>query len=177
MNIAVTGATGFIGRYVVRQLAQAGHDCRCWYRPESDRQGLEDLNEHLVWLPGDLGDLEACRELVDGCQAVVHAALFHPGGGFRGSEGELLPFVERNVLGTLALIEAARKAGVSRFVLVSTCAVYEKILDDRPLDEAHPTWPASHYGAHKAALEQFVYSYGLGMGYPICACPQPVFTA
>jgi nucleoside-diphosphate-sugar epimerase len=43
------------------------------------------------------------------------------------------------------------------------------ILDDRPLDEAHPLWPASHYGAHKAALEAFVHSYGFGHGWPICA--------
>jgi nucleoside-diphosphate-sugar epimerase len=42
-------------------------------------------------------------------------------------------------------------------------------LDDRPLDEAHPLWPASHYGAHKAAIEKFVHSYGFGLGYPICA--------
>ena len=80
----------------------------------------------------------------------------------------MLEFVEKNVLGTLQLIEAARQADVDRFVFISTCAVHEKILDDRPLDETHPTWAATHYGAHKAAIEQFVYSYGLGHGYPIC---------
>jgi nucleoside-diphosphate-sugar epimerase len=58
---------------------------------------------------------------------------------------------------------------VPRFVFISTCAVHEVILDDRPLDEAHPLWPTSHYGAHKAALEKFVHSYGLGEGWPICA--------
>jgi nucleoside-diphosphate-sugar epimerase len=67
------------------------------------------------------------------------------------------------------LIEAARQANVNRFVFISTCAVHEKILDDRPLDETHPTWATSHYGAHKAAIEQFVYSYGLGASFPICA--------
>ena len=75
----------------------------------------------------------------------------------------------RTLLGTIRLIEAARTAGAERFVLISTCAVHEKILDDRPLDETHPTLPTSHYGAHKAALEQFVHSYGFGQGYPICA--------
>lgn len=43
------------------------------------------------------------------------------------------------------------------------------ILDDRPLDETHPLWPTSHYGAHKAALEKFVHSYGFGHGWPVCA--------
>ena len=72
---------------------------------------------------------------------------FHPSGGFRGGEGDVVEFVEKNVLGTIRLIEAARTAGAERFVLISTCAVHEKILDDRPLDETHPTLPTSHYGA------------------------------
>lgn len=170
MRIAVTGATGFIGRYIVRHLASLGHDCRCWFRPESDRTGFDDVvPARLTWFAGELGDPRTTTELVAGCDAVVHAALYHPGGGFRGGEGEILEFAERNVLGTLRLIEAARAAGVPRFVYISTCAVHERILGDRPLDETHPTTPTSHYGAHKAALEQFVHSYGWGLGYPICA--------
>ncbi|HUE70836.1 MAG TPA: NAD(P)-dependent oxidoreductase [Pirellulaceae bacterium] len=169
MKIAVTGATGFIGRYILRHLAGAGHSLRSWYRPSSDRLGLDDVASAVEWLQGDLNDERASPSLVAGCDAVVHAALWRPGTGFRGVEGDLIEFVERNVVGTLRLIEAARKAGVSRFIFVSTCAVHEKILDDHPLDETHPTWATSHYGAHKAAIEQFVYSFGLGDGYPICA--------
>lgn len=169
MKIAITGATGFIGRYIVRRLAEAGHELRCWHRPTSDRRGLDDVAARIEWVPGRLGDPDACRALVAGCDAVVHAALDHPGGGFRGGEGELIPFVETNVVGTLQLIESSRAARAGRFVFISTCAVHEKILDDRPLDEAHPLWPSSHYGAHKAAIEKFVHSYGFGAGYPICA--------
>jgi nucleoside-diphosphate-sugar epimerase len=167
MHIAITGATGFLGRYIVNHLGSAGHFCRCWYRPKSDWDGFEAVTRQIEWVPGDLGDRQAAAALVQGCQAIVHAALYHPGGGFRGDEGDLLEFVEKNVLGTLQLIEAARHAGIVRFVFISTCAVHEKILDDRPLDETHPTWATSHYGAHKAAIEQFVHSYG--QGYPICA--------
>ena len=169
MKIAVTGATGFIGRYIVRHLASLGHICRCWFRPGSDRVGLEGISPRLDWLPGELGTPRAAASLVAGCQAVVHAALYHPGGGFRGGEGDILDFVSRNVVGSIELIEAARSSGVERFVFISTCAVHEKILENRPLDETHPTSPTSHYGAHKAAIEQFVHSYGWGQGYPICA--------
>jgi nucleoside-diphosphate-sugar epimerase len=210
MKVAVTGATGFIGRYIVRHLVEQRHECRCWYRTTSDRGGFAALNiqsmeilqlpvrelqeriakeladnvvpenvkndgpvvggdtDDIEWIAGELADGNEAS-FVHGCDAVVHAALHHPGGGFRNGEGDLIEFVQKNVVGTLRLIEAARAAGVGRFVFISTCAVHEKILDDRPLDEAHPLWATSHYGAHKAAIEKFVHSYGLGQGYPICA--------
>jgi nucleoside-diphosphate-sugar epimerase len=169
MQIGVTGATGFLGRYIVAELARQGHHCRCWYRMTSDRSGLAAPPRAITWVPGDLGDPQSARDLLQGCDAMVHAALFHPAGRFVGGEGELLAFVEKNVLGTIRLIETAQRARLSRFVFISTCAVHEKILDDRPLDETHPPWPTSHYGAHKAALEAFVHSFGLGHGFPICA--------
>ncbi len=169
MKIALTGATGFIGRYLTGHLAELNHQLRCLHRPSSDRSGFDTVADRIEWVEGDLGEAEAADQLVTGCDAVVHAALYHPGGGFRGGEGDLIDFVRRNVVGTMRLIETAHQAGAQRFIFISTCAVHEKILDDRPLDEAHPLWPMSHYGAHKAAIEKFVHSYGLGQGWPICA--------
>ena len=171
MLIAVTGATGFLGRYIVRQLASAGHRLRCWYRPSSDRGGLENLAPQIEWLSGSLGDRNATRELVADADAVVHSALQwdRSGGSRSGHEADLIAFLEANLMGTLRLFQAAYQAGVPRFIFISTCAVHEAILDDRPLDETHPLWPTGHYGAHKGALEKFVHSYGLGKGWPICA--------
>lgn len=172
MKVAVTGATGFLGRYIVQHLCNLQHHCRCWFRPTSRLDDMAVDASRLDWITGELGDERACRALVDGCDAVVHAALHHPGGGFRrdlATPGNLVDFVGKNVLGTLQLIEAAKQAGVSRFIFISSCAVHDVILPDRKLDEAHPMWARSHYGAHKAAIEEFVYSYGLGEGFPICA--------
>lgn len=169
MRIAVTGASGFVGRYIVTRLIDSNHICRCWYRPGSDRSGLSTDDSRLEWVLGELGSQQASAALVEGCDAVVHAALHRSGAGFRGAEGDLATYVEQNLLGTIRLIEAARAAGAKRFVFISTCAVHEEILDDRALDEAHPLWPTSHYGAHKAAIEKFIHSYGLGQGYGVCA--------
>lgn len=169
MHIAITGATGFLGRYIVNLLLEQGHTCRCWHRPQSDRGGFVNDGKDIQWLPGALNDADATQQLVKGVDAVVHSALERSGTGFVGGEGELLTFAERNILGSLRLMQAARQADVARFIFISTCAVHDLILSDRQLDEAHPLWPKSHYGAHKAAIEKFVHSFGLGEGWPICA--------
>jgi nucleoside-diphosphate-sugar epimerase len=171
MHIAITGATGFLGRYLVSQLAGAGHHLRCWYRQGSDRSGFEQQSGAIEWLPGALGEEAAVRELVRGADAVVHAAVQWEGprNRGRGSHGAASVFFGVNLTGSLQLFQAALEADVPRCVFISTCAVHEVILDDRPLDEAHPLWPTSPYGAHKAALEAFVHSYGLGQDWPICA--------
>jgi nucleoside-diphosphate-sugar epimerase len=169
--IAVTGATGFLGRYLVRRLADAGHRLRCWARPGADREGFGAAAGAVEWMPGDLGDEAAAVALVRGADALVHAALARPGGASfsAGGRDDFLGFLRPNLIGSLQLFRAAFEAGVGRCVFISTCAVHEVVLNDRPLDEAHPLWPTSPYGAHKAALEAFVSSYGRGRGWPVCA--------
>ena len=171
MKIALTGATGFLGRYIVRWLAGAGHRLRCWFRPGSDRSGLDDVAGAIEWIKGGLGNSAAASDLVSGVDAVVHAAVEWQGPRNRGagSHGGSDPFFGVNLTGSLQLFEAAFESEVSRFIFISSCAVHDMILDDRPLDEAHPLWPVSHYGAHKAALEAFVQSFGKGQCWPICA--------
>lgn len=171
MRIALTGASGFLGRYLVRRLAESGHSLRCWYRPSSDRSGFDGLESSIEWLEGELGDPSATRSLVKGTDALVHAAVQWQGPRNRGqrSHGAADPFFGVNLLGSLQLFQEAQQAGVSRCVFLSTCAVHEVILENRPLDETHPLWPTSHYGAHKATLEKFVHSFGLGEGWPICS--------
>ncbi len=169
MRIALTGGTGFVGRYVIRRLVSDGHDLVCWHRETSDRTGLEDAQDHLEWVPGELGDAATAAKLVEGCDAVVHAGLYRVAEGFQGAVFDVATYAERNIVGSLQLIQAARRAQVPRFVFISTCAVHDVILEDRPLDEAHPLWPKSHYGAYKAAVEKFVHSFGLGEGYDICS--------
>ena len=169
MQIAVTGATGFLGRHILQKLIAEGHTCRCWWRKKNGKTAPPP-HPSLEWIEGDLRNQESHAELITGCDALVHAALYRAPGftSFRGGEGQLSTFAEINLLGSIRLFEAALSVKDFRVVFVSTCAVHEAILEDRLLDENHPTTPRTHYGAHKAALEQFVQSFG-GIGHAICA--------
>ncbi|MGY8766856.1 MAG: NAD-dependent epimerase/dehydratase family protein [Pirellulales bacterium] len=169
MHIAITGGTGFVGRYLIQQAAQAGHSLKCWYRSDKTRNQFEEYQDQIDWVPGNLDNHASMTDLLEGCDAVIHSAVWRPGTKFQGDEGNLVTFSKINIVGTLALIEAARAAGVGRFVFLSSAAVHDRILDDRALDEKHPLWSHSHYGAYKAAVEKFVHSLGYGHGYEICS--------
>jgi nucleoside-diphosphate-sugar epimerase len=162
MKISVTGAPGFLGRYIVNHLTDEGLECRCWRRLTSDCEGFNDPSL-IDWIPGELNDSDSSQALVSGADVVVHGAVDWDRG--RG----IAQFAEKNVVGTLRLMELAADAGVERFIFIASCAVHEVILDDRNLDETHPLWPTSPYGAYKAAVEKFVHSYGFGQGWGVCS--------
>lgn len=167
MRIALTGATGFLGRYLLSQFAAEQHTVRAWRRPESNLGGLEHVERHLEWVDGgSLGNFEACRSLVRGCDVLVHAALARlDQSTFNFGAAMAL----HNFAASMQLFEAAKTAGVQRIVFISSCAVYGKILAGRPLDEEHPLWPDTHYVAHKAAIEAFVHSQAHVDRTVICA--------
>ena len=122
MHIAITGATGFLGRYLVRHFADAGHRLRCWYRPGSDRNGFENQADAIEWRLGSLGEEAAVGELVRGVDAVVHAAVQWEGprNRGRGQHGAAGVFFGVNLTGSLQLFQAAFEAGVPRFVFISS---------------------------------------------------------
>lgn len=157
--IALTGATGYIGRFVTADLQQQEFTIRALARPESDVRGFAAPVE---WIPGDLRSEAALATLVKGAAAVVHLAYEHVPGRYRGGEGNNLPaWLDANLSGSLRLIHLAAEAGVAQFIFLSSRAVFSQALPGRELDESHPTNPDTHYGAYKAAVEAFLSSYGL----------------
>lgn len=181
MKVFVTGGTGLIGRELADQLLAAGHQLRLWHRNSSTVEPLLNLKsqfgDRVELVDGRLGEGRAEEAAaLDGCDAVVHAALWREDRSFQQPPKDLLEYLRVNLMGSIQLIESAMNQQIERFVFVSTCAVHDKILDDRALDETHPLWAKTHYGAHKAAIEKFVHSFGYGSGFPICALrPSGVF--
>ncbi|NDJ78713.1 MAG: NAD(P)-dependent oxidoreductase [Chloroflexi bacterium] len=155
--VAVTGATGYVGRFVIAELQRQGVLVQALARPASDRGGFA---APVAWVTGDLRAEQALVQLVSGADAVVHLAYEHVPGRYRGGEGaDLAAWLDANLTGSLRLLLAARDAGVRRFVFLSSRAVFSHTGPGRALDESHPTAPDTHYGAYKAAVEAFLRSF------------------
>lgn len=166
MIVAITGATGYLGYFLLHALRRDGFSVRAWRRPSSDTRGLPD---GIDWIDGDLSSRASMRALVEGADALVHAALQHAPGRYRGGEGDdLAGWLEKNVGGSLALMAEAKAAGLRRAMVVSSRAALEGHPGDTPLgDDALPA-PTTHYGAAKAALEAFATSFS-AEGFPVAA--------
>ncbi|HET9588279.1 MAG TPA: NAD(P)-dependent oxidoreductase, partial [Anaerolineales bacterium] len=141
MLVALTGISGFLGRYTAAALRRKGHRVRALVRSAAQRGQDETIADE--WQVGDQYDPAAQSGLVTGADAVIQAAI----DWVALNQGPIANF-EHNVLGSLRLLEASRQAGVRQFIFVSSLDVYHEILPERMLDETHPTWPASIYGAY-----------------------------
>jgi len=134
LTVAVTGGTGFVGQAVIEQACRQGLPLKALARREqAPCQGVE-------WFPGDLADRAALARLVEGADAVLHIA------GVVNTP-DPMGFHLGNVTGTEALVEAAKAAGVKRFVFVSSLAAREPGL--------------SKYGQSKRHAEEVVQASGL----------------
>jgi len=151
MRIALTGASGFIGSYAAKALAADGHQVVALLRPQSRTEHVRGVLADAV--VGTFDDPDTQRRLCRGVECVVHAAVDWK------AVGDPREHFRVNVAGTLGLLESARQAGVGQFIFFSSIGAYHEILPDRALDETHPAWPNSRYGAAKAAVEPFLKAY------------------
>ncbi|WP_182868434.1 NAD-dependent epimerase/dehydratase family protein [Rhodopirellula sp. JC639] len=158
MRIAITGGTGFLGRHLISRLIDQGHEVTAWYRSPSATIA-ESSDVH--WVEGELGNLMQAEHLVAGADAVIHAGLFRGGASFMDSGDDPLKYWHRNATGSLQLLDAAQRAGVKKFIFISSGTVHDTVLPDRPLDETHPLLPSTLYGACKASIETVVHHYGV----------------
>jgi uncharacterized protein YbjT (DUF2867 family) len=133
-TLAITGGTGFVGSHLLRLALAEGYDVRAltrgWKPPEDD----------IAWVDGALDRPDTLAKLAAGADAIVHVA-----GAINAPDRS--GFEAVNVAGTAAMIDAARKAGVRRFVHISSLAAREPGLSD--------------YGWSKARSERLVAASGL----------------
>jgi nucleoside-diphosphate-sugar epimerase len=144
MKILVTGAAGFVGSEVCRQLIASGHEVLAVVAPGEDRWRLDDLNGRVEFVPVDLFDSgsnlsEISSSRLDGA---IHCAWYAKPGHYL-TAAENLPAMQ----GSLRLFEHLWMGGCSRVVGVGTCFEYKLV--ERPLQEDDPVDPLTLYAATK----------------------------
>ncbi len=150
MNYLITGATGFIGPYLVRRLTALGHTCRCLVRPDSNTTALDAFDVELF--VGDITDSKTIGNLAQGMDVVIHMATLGHMNNFSISESE---FNAVNVQGTINIMEAALAAGVKKIVHCSTVAAMG-ICREIPATEESVCHPHHPYGRSKLRAEKEV---------------------
>lgn len=167
MRLLVTGGAGFIGSNFIRYLLAEHADTEVTNLDKltyaGNLENLADLADtpafqrRYRFVRGDIAEAAPLAEVFRaGFDAVINfAAESHVDRSIESAE----PFLRTNLLGTHALLEAARRHGVARFVQISTDEVYGSAPDGVSFAEEAPLRPSSPYAASKAAADLLVLSY------------------
>ncbi|MBE0518247.1 MAG: GDP-mannose 4,6-dehydratase [Thermoplasmata archaeon] len=149
MKVLVTGSSGQLGSYVCELLLDK-HDVSGIDNKPATYDSVKALTRM-----GDIRRMSDVESVVADVDVVVHCAAQV---SVERSTEDPVADAETNVLGTINLLHAASKAGVSRFIHISSAAVYGDPLRT-PIDESHSTEPMSNYGASKLSGEKFSLAF------------------
>lgn len=142
--IALTGATGFIGQHLLRELPKRGYRLRALLRrPPS--MPLPTASAII----GDLARPQNMSAALAGADAVIHSAAVGPMSGVPEEDYRVL-----NTEATIGLARAAQRAGVKRFVFLSSIRAQVGPTADEPVTESRAPTPTDAYGTSKLAAEQ-----------------------
>jgi nucleoside-diphosphate-sugar epimerase len=149
MKVLVTGAAGFIGSHVLRQLVTYGVDAAGLIRPGSRRWRLEDPPGSVAVLEVDLDDVAAVRRALEGWRpdACVHLAWYAVPGRYLDARENV-----DSLISSLKFIEQLLEVGCSGLVISGTCLEYDLDGVKEPLREDSPVAPATIYASAKHAL-------------------------
>ena len=149
MKVLVTGSSGQLGSYVCEELMGDSEVLGLDIRP----QPFTNLKASSI--QGDITEPGDVRSALKGVKAVIHCAAQV---SVEKSTQDPLSDARTNVLGTINMLHESSLAGVSKFIFVSSAAIFgpPKYI---PIDENHPTNPMSNYGASKLAGEKYTLAF------------------
>ena len=168
-RVLVTGSDGFIGSHVVEELVTAGARVKAMicYNSFNSWGWLDtvapDVMASVEVVAGDIRDPHFMIEAAAGCTDILHlAALIAIPFSYAAPDS----YVDTNVRGTVNVLQAARMAGVRRFVQTSTSEVYGTA-QTVPITESHPLVGQSPYAASKIASDQMALSFHASFEMPV----------
>jgi len=154
MKVLVTGGAGFVGSHIVEEALRQGHQVVIVDDLSSGPRG----NVHKDTLFCEVGIADPrVHEIIEreGVEAIIHQAAQV---GVPSSLEDPRHDAASNIMGTINLLEAAKKYRLQKFVYASSAAIYGSP-DYVPVDEAHPLRPMSFYGLSKKTGEEYVLMY------------------
>jgi len=156
MKVLVTGGAGFIGSHVVDACLAAGHDVLVV--DDLSTGNKANLNPKARFYEVDLRDAEALERVfvAERPEGICHLAAR---ANVRESMIEPILYAQVNIIGSLALLECARKYGTKKIVYASTGGAVYGEPQYLPVDENHPIMPLDPYGASKHQVEHYLYIY------------------
>lgn len=158
-RILVTGGAGFIGSHLCRALLREGYQVRIV--DDLSVGKVENVPAGCEFVRGSISDDNVLEQVTSDVQHICHEAARVT---IRGSMDRFYEDAETNLMGTLRLLQWARKRGVRRFLYASSMAVYADADSPNPVPETHPLVPASPYGIAKLAAERYLLLLGSAMG-------------
>lgn len=166
-TVLVTGADGFIGSHLTEMLVNRGAKVKALslYNSFNDWGWLENTGclDQVEVVCGDVRDPNFCRKITENVDVVFHlAALIAIPYSYVAPDS----YVATNVTGTLNMLQAARDAGVKRFLHTSTSEVYGTARFV-PISEEHPLQPQSPYSATKIGADAVAMSFFYTFGMPL----------
>jgi nucleoside-diphosphate-sugar epimerase len=156
LNALITGGAGFIGSNLASRLLADGHHIAVLDNLSSGYQCNLDTLPGVEFMRGDIRDERSVRLATAGREVVFHLAASV---GNKRSIDDPVADADTNVIGTLRLLEAARHAGVRKFVTSSSAGIFGE-LNTLPIREDHPVEPDSPYGASKLCAEKETLAFG-----------------
>jgi len=168
-RFCVTGGAGFIGSHLVEYLARLREEVVVLDDLSAGSlDNIAPVADQVRFVQGSICDPAAVADAVAGCDYVLHQAALT---SVPRSVEAPAEYYEVNAMGTLQVLEAARKAGVQRVVLASSSSVYgdadEEAAAREPKREAQLPAPLSPYAASKAANEHQAAVYSATLGLPV----------
>jgi nucleoside-diphosphate-sugar epimerase len=162
-RVLVTGATGFVGSNLARRLVSRGDDVHLLLRPEHASWRLEGLRERVRLHEADISDADQVGAVVD---VVKPQWIFHLAAhGAYSFQNDVQRMVRTNVLGTVNLLEAGRRAGFEAFVHAGSSSEYG-LQDHAPSEDERPE-PNSPYAVTKLAATGFCRLFGRSASLPV----------
>ncbi|MCL1123831.1 NAD-dependent epimerase/dehydratase family protein [Shewanella surugensis] len=170
MIVGVTGASGYIGQFIIKALLKKGYKIRALSRTQRLLEHYTAQSGQLSWKLANLDDESSLHDFVDGLDVIIHCAYQHQAGHYRYGEGDNLnQFLQTNLNGSLRLMQLAYTADVKRFIFLSSRAVYPEQGINGTQCESHMTKPNTFYGAYKAALDAFISAWTAQYNWHVCS--------